>query len=241
MDLGLLCRVLWRHKIIVGIGFIAAIALAFLSFAKVSFAHGFQVHHRQAEQWQSTASLLVTERGFPFGRTVSPDGRDPTRFSAYATLYARLATSDSVRKLMLRQGAIDPSHEFIGAAPVLSLDANTNSAPLPLVSVWTIGATAERSFELTRRLTKAFVDYLSSEQRAHSIPHGQRVSVSVVVDGSEPLLVKKRSKTLPIVVFLTVAIATCGLAFIRENLQRRHRPVGVDGSVVPADAGRRSA
>jgi hypothetical protein len=241
MDLGLLSRVLWRHKIIVSIGLTAAIVLSFLSFAKVSFAHGFQVHHRQSEQWQSTATLLVTEPGFPFGRTISPDGRDPSRFSAYATLYARLATSDAVKKLMQKEGPFDPSTEFIGAAPVLSLDANTNSAPLPLVSIWTIGATAERSYALTRHLTKAFIDYLKIEQDRNHIPQSQRVAVSVSVDGSEPLLVKKRSKTLPIVVFLTVWIATCGLAFIRENLQRRHRPVGVDGPPVSAEAGRRSA
>jgi hypothetical protein len=241
MDLGLLCRVLWRHKIIVGFGFVAAIALSFLSFAKVSYAHGLQVTHRQHEQWQSTATLLVSEHGFPFGRTVSPDGQDPNRFSSYATLYARLATSDAVRKLMLRDGPIDPSTEFIGAAPVLSLDMNTNSAPLPLVSIWTISEPSSRAVELTRRLTRAFVDYLGVEQKANGIPAGQRVTVSVVSDGSAPVLIKKRSKTLPMVVFLTVGLATCGLAFIRENLQRKGRPAAVEGPPVQAEPGRRSA
>ena len=40
MDLALLGRVLWRHKIIVTLGLLAAISLAFLSYAKVSYGPG---------------------------------------------------------------------------------------------------------------------------------------------------------------------------------------------------------
>ncbi len=39
------------------------------------------------------------------------------------------------------------------------------------------------------------------------------------------MLLEGRSKTVPIVVFLTVMLAVIGLAFILENLRPRVRPV----------------
>jgi hypothetical protein len=236
VDLPLLGRVLWRHKLVVGIGLFGAIALAFLSLVRVSPNGDPALSYRQHEKWQSIATIFVSEHGFPVGRTRSPDGSDPTRFSTYALLYARLAISDPVKKIMYKDGPIDPSIDLLGAAPVLAIDSNNNSAPLPLVNIWTVSNSSTRSSALTKRLTSAFLTYIENEQRANNIPPDQKVTVTVVTDGSEPLLIKKRSKTLPMVVFLTVALATCGLAFMLENFQRRRRPAAVEGPAVQADA-----
>jgi hypothetical protein len=54
---------------------------------------------------------------------------------------------------------------------------------------------------------------------------GKRVRVEVVRQPQVPTLLVPRKKTRPIIVFLTVAIATFGLAFILENLRPRVRVV----------------
>ena len=53
----------------------------------------------------------------------------------------------------------------------------------------------------------------------------ERVQVEVVRQPQAPSLLEPRKKTRPIIVFLTVAIATFGLAFILENLRPRVRAV----------------
>lgn len=241
MDLPLLGRVIWRHKLIVGAGLCAAIALSFLSFVRVG--PGFKLQYRQHEQWQSIATLFVSQRGFPYGRSVTPGGQDPGRFGSYATLYAHLALSDAVKRLLLRGGPIDESREFIGAAPVPANPGDSSSPALPLIDLWTISDPPKRAEELTRRATGAFMQYLDEEQQANRIPAANRVIVTVVRDGSEPILLKKRSKTLPVVIFLTVAMAACGLAFMVENVQRRRRIAAVEdeGPEVGSEPERRSA
>ncbi len=240
MDLALLARVLWRHRIIVGVGLFAAIALAFLSLVRVGLGgSGPKLQYRQHEEWQSLATLFVSQRGFPYGRAVIPDGQDPSRFGNYATLYAHLAMSDAVKRLILRGGPIDASHEFMGAAPVLANPGDSSSPPLPLIDLWAISDPPQRAEALTRRATAAFMQYLDEVQQANKIPLDQRVVVTVVSAGNEPLLLKKRSKTLAVVIFLTVAMATCGLAFIVENVKRRRRQA--EASELPAEPARRSA
>ena len=46
------------------------------------------------------------------------------------------------------------------------------------------------------------------------------------------VMLEGRSKTIPIVVFLTVMLAFVGLAFILENLRPREKPVSVTAEVV---------
>ena len=100
VDLNLYLRVLWRFRLIVAIGLVLAISLAFASLVKVGFAHGsLSLSYRQQPTWQSTTRLFVTQEGFPWGRSVfpttSPTTVPPTGNSASSGL--EFADPDSLR------------------------------------------------------------------------------------------------------------------------------------------------
>lgn len=235
MDLQLFARVLWRFRFVVLIGLGAAVAAAFLLFVRVELDETGEptLIYREAEQWAATTTLLVTQRGFPWGRsildtsgddvaetTVAPDPAkasqqfaDSTRFSTLALLYARLATSAAVLDLMLRDG---PVAGEIEASPVML--AESSSLTLPLVELTATAETPALALGLSRRATRAFETFLSDRQAANAIPPSERVIVTVVDRPAEAELARPRPLTLPLVVFLGVLLATLGLVFALENL-----------------------
>src|SRR5438132_1898977 len=116
MDVAQYARILWRFRAVVVVGVVLATLFAVLSTAKFDAKHGLT--YRQSETWSSTASIFITQQGFPLGRAFYdrvvplPNGQnvgvyqDPYRFSNYAVLYAGLATSDEARRVMAKAGPI---------------------------------------------------------------------------------------------------------------------------------------
>jgi hypothetical protein len=239
VDLRLYLRVLWRFRLLVGAGLAVAIALAALSFVRVSFSDGLppQVTYREQEKWVSYATLFVTQPGFPWGYTVidepdpnaqvkartkelAPEFADPNRFASLAVLYAYLATSDPVKGIIRRDG---PLGGKIQASPVVNLESGYG-VTLPLIRIAGIANTPPAARRLTSRATDAFRAFLSEQQEASAIPNDRRVLVTVVQRAAEPELFEGRSITLPAVVFMAVLIAVGGLALLLENLRPRTRP-----------------
>jgi hypothetical protein len=208
--------------------------------------HG--IKYRQAELWSSTTRLGVTQRGFPEGRlfagSATPEDAarlgipvaDPNRFNTLAVLYAELATSDPVRRLMRRDG---PILGKIIATPVV---VGENRVMLPFLDVVAIATTPRRAVELAQRSASSLTTYIEKQQQANNVPTADRVVVEQIVRPKPPQIFQPRSKTMPIVVFLAVMLATVGLAFLLENL--RPRGPGLDQSAEPEfqePARRRSA
>jgi len=78
MSLELDMRVLWRFRVLVLAGLLLAILLAGMAMFKVDFGGGApKLTYRQSETWQSTARLLITQDGFPEGRTTLPGAGGP--------------------------------------------------------------------------------------------------------------------------------------------------------------------
>lgn len=231
MDLQLYFRVLWRFRLLVFAGLLLAILLAFLSLAKVSFAGGSpKVTYRKQQEYMGNASIFVTQKGYPWGRTIFPVNPGPNgsyttnyadsgRFSQLASYYAQLAKSDAVRQLMLRQG---PLHGSINA--VAGFDQNTQ-ANLPFVYVSGTSTTKAWAIALTNRAAQTIRDAIARQQAAAKIPEKQRVVLQIFSAARDASLVTTRKKTLPIVIFLSVFLATIGLAFVLENLRPRLREV----------------
>lgn len=245
MDLGVFFRVIWRFKVVVAIGFVLALALATLSLARVDFKGGSpSLSYRQQEQWQSYTTLIISPRGFPWGRSVFSLNFDPSRYATLATIYANLAQSDAVRRIMardwnVRQGAIQ-------AQPVLSSPNNSSAPPLPLMTIAATTSSARSSAAIAERATAAFLDFLRAEQSDNGIPAKKRVVVDEIKHATPPVLLKGRSKTTPVAVFLAVMIAFIGLAFVLENLRPRVREVPQDArddhhDPIVASPARRSA
>jgi hypothetical protein len=234
VDLRLYFRVLGRFRYLVLGGLALALILTFISFFRIG-SNG--ISYRQSETWQSTETLFLTQKGFPWGRTVYPytvttkDGQpsyttpfaDPGRFSSLAVLYSRLANSDPVRRVALRSGG--PIRGTYLASPVVDTQASNGRSALPFISISGYAISPEGSIAIAKRMSAAFQRYLKQNQTAAGIPDAGRVVVETASAARTATLAQGRRLTIPIVIFLTVLIATVGLAFILENLMPSISPV----------------
>ena len=143
---------------------------------------------------------------------------NPDRFVALANLYAQLATSDVVRQILLQDGRLNGAIE---AAPVATVNG-VSVASLALHRRYchdTPTGTGAR-----QPAVAGFLTYLEREQQRSKIPAQQRVVLEVVKQPTVGELLKGRPKTLPVIVFMTVMLAVCGIAFALENLRPRIKP-----------------
>ncbi|MDP9491775.1 MAG: hypothetical protein M3P42_06185, partial [Actinomycetota bacterium] len=240
MDLQLVGRVLWRFKMLVLAGFALALCLSFLAMMRVSSADGSPTFaYRDMEQWDSVSTLFVTSQKFPWGSVLPPQsqsvvprtpeqqqqegstGVDPAHLTSLAGLYARLAVSDQVYRLMLRGG---PLPGFVQAEPLAAGKDNSGS-PLPMIGLSAVSTSAPAAHALAQRHVNAFVRYLELRQAEAQIPADERVVVEIASQPQKPVLIEPRKKTRPVIVFLAVMIAVIGLAFILENMRPRVRPI----------------
>jgi len=256
VDLPLYLRVLWRFRVLVALGVLIAISLALLATVRVSAKPPY-FSYRQGQVYSSEARVFVTQQGFPWGyaapptvTTGTPAGdaaaeakllgskqfADPTRFPSLAVLYAYLAMSDPVKRIMLREGPVLGS---VMASPVVSTQSGYGTT-LPLVAISGTGRTPEDAVLLTIRATNAFKSFLQTQQARNRIPAQNRVLLTVISKADPPALVKGRSKTLPVVVFMTVLLGVVGLVFMLENMRPRIRPVD-DVKRIPAPPEQQSA
>jgi hypothetical protein len=229
MDLQLILRVLWRFRLLVGVGIVLAVVLATLSYIKLP-TDG-KIEYRQAESWESLSQIFVTSSGFPWGSTgnapdvevppeqqkIDPNELDPIHLTGLAALYTRLATSDQVIKLIEQDG---PLNGTLAAYPVSSDDAGDGD-PLPMVTFAATAETPVAAQTLAQRHVDAFVNFIESEQRRAGIPRKERVVVDIARHPQAATLMVGRKKTRPMVVFVAVMIAVIGLAFALENIRPR--------------------
>ena len=252
MDFRLYGRVLWRFRVVVAAGFVLALLLGLLAIVKVGPGG---VSYRHNELWSTTTRLLVTQRGFPEGRLYAqPDTSgqtsltpaqqaarlgipvaDPGRFNTLAILYAELATSDPVRRLMLRGGPI------VGKTSATALRDDASGVLLPLIDLTAISTSPSAAVRLADRNADALDAYVESQQKANNVPVSDRVVVRTIVVPRQPQVFEPRSKTMAIVVFLAVLAATVAVAFTLENLRPRVRTADAASETRLESLSRRSA
>jgi hypothetical protein len=235
MDLQLASRVLWRFKWIVLAGMVLGAVLAVLSFMKISDG---KLTYRKDEVWAATARVLVAQPGFRLGNSLTgpatpTDTNDAAtqaaaeaRLPTLATLYATFVTGDAVTKILKESGPIK------GKITAASIPGGpSNSQVLPIVSITATGTSKAAAASLSNRAASALATWVDSQQAANGVPRDSRILLrGLNRAGEDPNtleLIGPRSKTLPIVVFLAVAFATMGLAFLLENLRPRRRPSSV--------------
>jgi hypothetical protein len=215
MDLALYARVLWRFRFLVATGFVIAVLLSVLAAAKVSFAGGTpHLSYRKAEVWQSQASLLITQHGFPYGRSTAPS--NTASFPGLVALYVKFVNSDAVQSRL----GLTPEQTVQGV-PVL----DSSGGALPILGIVGTASSAGNARALADHATAVFKHYLDEQQSSAGIPPVQRIVLQEVNAAARPVLVVGHKKTLPILAFLTVMIATIGVAFILENLRPQARTV----------------
>jgi hypothetical protein len=228
MDVKLYARVAWRFKWLLLLTFVIAIPASVLATKKVSFADGhLKLTPRGAQVWQSSSVILVTQQGFPWGRSVfpilpAPDGKaitptyaDPTRFSGLALLYVQLANGTQFRRLLGRLPG------KLNAVPILpSADASVSQA-LPLIEFDATSGAPEVATGIADRAASTFEKFLTKKQNAAGIPSSQRVDVEPVTTHAPAKLTTPAKKTVPILIFVILMAGGFGLALALENARPR--------------------
>jgi hypothetical protein len=249
MDLHVYGRVLWRFRVIVAFGLLLAITLAVLSIAKLSF-DGVRLtfQYRQPETWQATTTLLVTQQGFPWGRSVlpiaqgsSPDGAaageggpsgpsfaDPSRFAYLAVFYAQLANGDAVQSLLRREAGLD------GVMTAAALVDNNSKDVLPFVNIFGLADSPEEAARVSRRASAIFTAHIAAGQNRANIEREERVLLEPVTMPRGAELVEGRKLTTPVFILLAVMILTLGLVFVLENVRPRVRFVADPSGAPPS-------
>jgi hypothetical protein len=235
MDLNQYLSVFWRHRLIVACGIALALALALLTLVKVDLSNGLKLSYRGNQLWASSATVFVTQQGFPLGRSIYdevlpvkspgdttyvPRYADPSRFSSYAQLYAQLTSSDLLRSEMPRNA---PPRGSVTATA--SVDPRNPGIVLPLVQIQGNGPTAQDARHATTWATNALLTYIRKQQTTNKIAPDKRVILRILDNPSTPTLLAGRSKTRPTFVFLAVLTACAALVFILVNRKRQPRPV----------------
>lgn len=196
MDITQHLRVIRRwHRVLVAGALLGAV-LAGLFLFKVSPSG---VEFRRPEKWESTSTLFVTQRGFPWGRTTLPgtDGTDTTPATGAAAAKApaqagqagtSFANPQRLSLLAIIYSFISQSNAIDGVGTPLPPGgevtaqelSNQSSGSLPLFKLTASAQTAPAADRLNVERTRALIKYLGDQQDANQVPSGQRVQVSVL-------------------------------------------------------------
>jgi hypothetical protein len=230
IDVSLYAEVLRRHKKVVYVGVVLTLALAVLSYVRVSPSG---VSYRSPESWSNQATLVLTQAGAPELRSVLPTNApggssslaDTSRFAGLIDVYAALATSDPVIQVLRHRGLIDQADLANGANPITAaaVVSTVSGGTTPMMTLTATAPSAAKATKLTLGATSALLNYVEQRQAAAKIPNNDRIEIRVVKSADVPTLVKPRSKALPILVLLAGLIATAAVAFTRDNVARRQR------------------
>jgi hypothetical protein len=251
MDLGLIARVIWRFRRLLIAGVILATFLAAASVWKIGIVNGSpKLAYRQNQTWVSYSRLLVTQSGFPQGRTdinnIVPPANpadaakarqfgDSARFVEMAMLYSKLAVSQPVRTLMAQKGPIR------GAKDV----SVTAVQDLPIIEVAALGESRAAAIELAQRQADGLRAFIADEQRSAGVPADNRIDLQIVERaGAKAALpseantwvISGRSIMRPMLIFVVVCLLFFGLAMMLENLNPRLRAVPARPTVVEDEA-----
>jgi hypothetical protein len=215
--------VLRRHRALVTVGLALTVALALISFIRVS-SDG--VSYRTAEGWSNEAILALSQPGFPELR-VPPRASEsspfatPDELASLVDLYAALATSDAVVAALKKRGKIEPEDIADGSLPFSATAVPSSvGGGSQLMRITGTGTSPTEATALAIATTDAFSALVRRRQQEADIPERQRVEVRVVKRSGEPVLIAPRSKTTPIVILLAGLTIVGAAVFVRDNAQR---------------------
>ena len=238
VNLHLYARVIWRRRGLVATGVILGALLAFLSAYRVDF-DARSVEPRQTEQWKSLGTLRVTQTGLPELRatfpvetgqgasgSTTPQFSDPARFAAAAPVIARLIESDGVDRLLLQDGVTQDDDNYL-TAEAEQLDQRGGF--LPIIRVAAIATSADGAIANARSGIRALRSFFVQEQAAAGIVGRERIVLRPLWQPAKAEVVRERSLTSPIILFVGMVVGTLVLAMALENVRSdRSRQIWVD-------------
>ena len=167
MDLALFGRVLHRFRVLIAVGVVVALGLAFLTVARVGFDGSTpRVELRKKPSYRVEATLLVTEPSFPWGSAAQPPSGDPTRLTALTNVYIGLANSDAVRELMRKEpgasGTIAATPSYAVLPPAFA--GFSSPTQLPIIRLASVGKSRTIATTTAWGWIHAFRDYIRRQQ-----------------------------------------------------------------------------
>jgi hypothetical protein len=242
----------WQKVIICSA--VLGVLLALVFVVKPAWHGGPAIDYRRAQKWESTSTLFVTQRGFPWGRTTLPsqdttasgepltptaaqptpkdaDGTsfaDPSRLSLLAVIYSFIAQSNAIQPVNTK---LPPGGEV--TAQQLSTSSNDT---LPLFTLTATARTKEAATALNVERTRALQRYLADQQATNDVPVGQRVQVNLLNRPKAELAASRGAALALALIFLSVA-AGVAASYLLESL-RLNRERGVKApEIAPAQEG----
>jgi hypothetical protein len=204
MDLRLYLRVIWRFRYLVLGGFLVALVLAFLAMVRVSPSG---ISYRQQKTYRATEILQLTTKHSVI------DASQQSNLAQLAVGYVQVANGDVVFSRVRRSGPLR------GAYQVVQLPG-PNNLLLPVLSVSGTAHTPKQAATIAERVSGALAWWLDRSQKQLNVAPDKHVRFSII-SRPKPVLFEGRKLTVPIIIFLSVLIATFGVVFILENLRPR--------------------
>jgi hypothetical protein len=228
VDLRLYARVLWRFRFLVVLGLLVGTLLALLAATRIEVVDGSpRLSYRENEQWESKATLLVTEHGFPEGYSApsiddateagsAPDARfaDPNRLASLAVVYAHLAQTGPIRRLLQHEGLADATID-------VTVRSSQAEGALPFIDLVASSSSPEAATAAAVRGAAALRDYIVERQMTNAVPSDERVVLEVLGSAGPADLVAGRPKAAPVLAFLAVMLTVLAAVFVLDNLRPR--------------------
>jgi hypothetical protein len=234
MDLDRHLSVLWERRAIVIAGVVLGLVTALLAAYKPS-AEGLEP--RGSEEWSSTSKLLVTPKGFPWGRVTTPGPAQPgaapveglsdrataadpygnipldtARLTNLAQVYSVMASSDRVRRML-------PGHPPAKRIQAIPIDpTGRGDQLLPVFGLTTTAGSGAAARERNRQTVAALRGTILAEQRQNGTPDKDRVQLEVLESAAAPKLVSGRSFLTSMLAFALCVGAAIALAHLLEGL-----------------------
>jgi hypothetical protein len=172
--------------------------------------------------------LIITQEAFPYGRAVpqysggsaktgapaAPVGNQ-SYMSSLAPIYAAIANGTQLQQRIRQVAPVS------GSVTAAQVSDPVTSTDLPFVQLTAVAPTSKDASALAVGAASVLTTYVQEEQNKAGIAPSDRVLLSPVQTGDNAQLISHQKLTTPVLIFVAIACATFGLAFILENARPR--------------------
>jgi hypothetical protein len=152
-----------------------------------------------------------------------------------AGLYAELATSETVRRVIANDGTRRPLP--IASYEVRQLITPITQRSLPLIEVLGLSTSADGAKATANRVATGLRRYILVNQDRGRVAANERVDLRIVTGADYAAVLQGVKLTTAIMVFILGLVVTLACAFARDNVKRNRRGPGSKAPALEHPAG----
>jgi capsular polysaccharide biosynthesis protein len=238
MNLTNMFRVIGRHKALLMLGILAAVAAALFTAFKVETGSLWQsgtLEPRSQIEYRASTHILVSDPVSVFSSrnapqvvtegTTAPSARD---LSSLTVVYAYLASSDELLAQVEEQvGPLGRDESLTAQQRTTQPTSQTNTGTyrLPILDIMGTSPDPARAEEISRTAATLFQEFAAAQQEAAAVPAESRVQLPVI-DEREAMPIDGTNPALPVAaVGLGVLLGFLALIFAVDNARTSRRQV----------------